>query len=172
MATRPSLPVTTSIRFGPADARTDLPLEFELDVDRLELRHHGQPVSLRPQAIQALSLLLQHDGRVVSIEELRTTLWGNQHLQWRNSLHQCLRDLRKALSDDARNPRFVASVARVGYRFVGVPRSPATASRMERDRRSWLGRALRKPPVAFATGFSVAVLVPIALLALCAMLGG
>ena len=73
---------------------------FELQVETDELRCDRRPVALRPQAVRALSLLVRRGGRLVTVDELRAELWGNQHLEWRNSLHQCVRDLRRALSDD------------------------------------------------------------------------
>ena len=159
----PSVP----IRFGPADATSGARGQYTLDLDTLELRRGGQPICLRPRAARLLAVLLRHGGRLVSTAELRRELWGDRHVEWRNGLHRCVRDLRRALADDARQPRFVATVARLGYRFVGerpraqeseftAPSSPAR-----------LVRGFRRPSVAFATGFAAALLLPVIFLLAC-----
>ena len=96
---------------------------------------------------------------MVTIEEFRNELWGDQIVGWRASLHQCVRDLRRALADDARSPSFVATVSRMGYRFVGE-RMPQVEPRTIRG-------LLRRPSVAYAAGIATAVLLPASLLVLC-----
>ncbi len=157
-----------TVRFGPAGAVALDRYRFELQVETDELRCDGRPVALRPQAVRALSLLVRRGGRLVTVDELRAELWGNQHLEWRNSLHQCVRDLRRALSDDARHPRFVATVPRRGYRFVGE-RIPAEA---KVSRFGGVVRAFRRPSLAFAAGVATAVLVPASFFVLCVVLAG
>ena len=157
---------TDSVRFRPAGAVALDRYRFELQVETDELRYDGRPVDLRPQAARALSLLVRRAGRLVTFDELRAELWGDQHLEWRNSLHQCVRDLRRALSDDARHPRFVATVPRKGYRFVGE-RSPAA---VPMSRFGGVVRTFRRPSRAFAAGIATAVLVPASLFALCVIL--
>ncbi len=154
--TRPS-----RIGFGASGAQGSRRLEFELDARTLELSHQGRPLELRPQAVQLLAILLRNEGRLVPIEELRGELWGEQHLEWRDSLYQCVRDLRRALSDDARSPRFVANVPRLGYRFVGMS-APIVPSVPGPNRRH---------SIAFAAGFAAAVLLPVSFFILCVALG-
>jgi DNA-binding winged helix-turn-helix (wHTH) protein len=157
----------TTIRFGPAGAPAGDRGQYILDLDTLELRHRGHPVRLRPRAVGLLALLLRAEGRLVPAEELRSGLWGETHLEWRNGLHRCVRDLRLALGDDARQPRLVATVARLGYRFVGeiVPSSelehpkPVAAERV--------AAGTRRRSTAFMAGFGAALLVPLAILFIC-----
>jgi len=165
------LPTPDRARFGPAGSRGDLRAEFELDPERLELRRGGQPVAVRPHVLRALAVLLAQPGRLVPAGELRRQLWGSQHLEWPNALHQVVRELRRALGDDARRPRFVATVPRLGYRFVGEP-VPASASGPPSPLMGRVRRALRWPPGAFAAGFATAVLLPFAFVVVCALLAG
>jgi DNA-binding winged helix-turn-helix (wHTH) protein len=125
-------------------------------------RHDGCHHRSRAEgAALLLDLLLGDAGRMVPIEALRRALWGDSHLEWRNGIHRCVRDLRAALGDDARHPRFVATVARLGYRFVGerTKAEPAAAPAPARER--------RRHTAAFAAGFVVALTLPLMLLLLC-----
>ena len=163
-----------AIHFGPARGTDGASREFELHIAGPELRSGGQRIELRPQSVQLLAILLRRSGRLVTLEELRHELWGEQRLAWRNSLHQCVRDLRRALDDDAHAPRFVATVARVGYRFVGELASPVSPELEAPSgwRRVWhaLHRPLRRPSLAFVAGFAVAALIPFSWLLVCTIL--
>ena len=65
-------------------------------------------------------MLLERPGEVVSREELRTHLWpADTFVDFDHSLNAAVRRLRDALGDTAENPRFVETVARRGYRFLG-----------------------------------------------------
>ena len=165
--------VVQAVRFGPANSVGPERGAFQLNPETLELRHHEEAVALRPQAARALVLLLRHKGELVTNDELRRELWGEQHLQWRNSLHQCVRDLRHALADDAARPRFVGTVARRGYRFIGDTTSQAhrELSVTEPTSAGALPGVWRRPSVAFVAGATTFVLLPISLLMLlCAVL--
>lgn len=72
---------------------------------------------LRPLVTRALCLLVRRRGRLVSRAELRRELWGEAILEWEPGLHQVIRQLRRALGDDAREPAYVETVPRRGYRF-------------------------------------------------------
>lgn len=106
---------------------------FELDPGTGELRRSGLAVHLPPQALRVLSALLQKPGEVVSRDELRRLLWGEQtFVDFDHSLNFCLSRVRGALDDDARRPRFVATVPGRGYRFIAPVRSrPVPSSPVE-----------------------------------------
>lgn len=176
MSQQESHPIESTIHFRSSGGMGEDRPEFELDPVRLELRHHGRRVELRRQAVQLIAVLVRNEGRLVTTETLRQIFWGDQPLEWRNGLHQCVRDLRRALSDDARRPRFVATVARVGYRFVGERIGPAAeAAPAEaapaKVRDGFKGR-LRRPTVAFGVGFATAVLLPVCFFLLCVWFSG
>ncbi|MCZ6642386.1 MAG: winged helix-turn-helix domain-containing protein [Gammaproteobacteria bacterium] len=72
---------------------------------------------LRPLAVRALTLLLENAGSLVAREKLRDTLWDHKVVEWETGLHRITKEIRSALGDDARQPRFIETVARRGYRF-------------------------------------------------------
>ena len=158
---------TDTIRFGPANTLDDARGQYTLDLVSFELRHQGRPIRIRPRAARALALLVRNEGRLVPCEQLRLELWGDRHLEWRNGLHRCVRDLRYALADDARHPRFVATVARLGYRFVGELTPPAEREEPLPAAPSRLACGGRRPSVAFVAGFAAALLLPVTLLLVC-----
>jgi DNA-binding winged helix-turn-helix (wHTH) protein len=100
---------------------------FEVDLSAGELRRNGLKVKLQEQPLQVLALLLERPGEVVSRDELRNRLWAaDTFVDFDHSLNAAIKRLRDALGDSAEHPRFVETVARRGYRFLGpVDTGPA-----------------------------------------------
>jgi DNA-binding winged helix-turn-helix (wHTH) protein len=97
------------LRFGP----------FALDAARFELRREGTPVPLAPQPYDLLWLLASRPGALVGRDEIRFALWGGEtFVAFDGCVNFCVRELRKALGDDARAPRFIQAVRGCGYRFI------------------------------------------------------
>ena len=93
---------------------------FELDLDARELRKSGVKIKLQEQPFQILSMLLERPGTVVTREELQRKLWpGDTFVDFDLSLNSAVKKLRQALNDDSENPRFVETLYRRGYRFIG-----------------------------------------------------
>src|SRR3974390_2077825 len=93
---------------------------FELDVRAGELRKHGVRVRLQEQPFQVLLMLLERPGEVVLREEIRKKLWPNGTIvEFAPSINAAIQRLRDALGDSADQPRYVETVARRGYRFIG-----------------------------------------------------
>lgn len=113
-------PLFATLRFG----------EFELS-DGGELSRAGARVPLQEQPLKVLAALLAAPGEVVSREQLRDELWPQGvHVDFEHGLNTAVRRLREALGDTADTPRFIATLARRGYRFVGrVERLPHAAGR-------------------------------------------
>jgi DNA-binding winged helix-turn-helix (wHTH) protein/predicted ATPase len=104
----------------------DLPLHFEsyrLDGPRGPLWHHTELVAVPPKALAVLWQLASQAGQVVSKATLLDTVWAETAVS-EGTLTNCLSLLRQALGEDARQPRFIATVHRLGYRFV-APVTPA-----------------------------------------------
>src|SRR3974377_233294 len=90
---------------------------FELDLSSAELRNDGVPVKLQSQHFQLLALLAEHAGEVVTREEIRQTLWdGQTFVDFDRSINFCVNQVRAALEDDPRAPRYVETLPRKGYR--------------------------------------------------------
>jgi Tol biopolymer transport system component/DNA-binding winged helix-turn-helix (wHTH) protein len=92
---------------------------FEVDLELHELRKHGIRLKLTGQPFQALALLLEHPGEVVTREQFRAVLWPNEvwgeHDQ---RLNKIVNRIREVLSDSAETPRFIETIPRAGYRFL------------------------------------------------------
>ncbi|MBI4904045.1 MAG: PD40 domain-containing protein [Acidobacteria bacterium] len=103
---------------------------FEADLESGELRRNGCRVPLQPQPFLILTRLLQAPGELVTREILIQAVWGNTYLSDPgHSLNIAVRKLRTALEDSSDEPRYIETVARCGYRFVGeVERVEITAN--------------------------------------------
>lgn len=94
--------------------------EFLLEVPARRLFKKGQPVRIQDQPLQMLLVLLEKPGEVVTREELRRKLWAEgTYVDFDNSLNAAMNKLREALGDSADDPRYVETLPRRGYRFVG-----------------------------------------------------
>jgi DNA-binding winged helix-turn-helix (wHTH) protein/WD40 repeat protein len=92
---------------------------FELDQRTGELRKDGVKQKLQGKPFQVLRALLESPGRVVSREELRLRLWPSDvFVDFERGLNTATNRLRIALGDSAENPRYIETLARVGYRFI------------------------------------------------------
>jgi Tol biopolymer transport system component/DNA-binding winged helix-turn-helix (wHTH) protein len=93
---------------------------FELDLDARELRKSGVRIKLQEQPFQILAMLLERPGEIVTREELQKRLWPQDtFVDFDLSLNSAVKKLRQALGDDSENPRFVETLYRRGYRFIG-----------------------------------------------------
>jgi len=99
----------TLVRFG----------AFELDLRTGELRKHGTKIRLQQQPFRVLALLLERPGDVVTREELRRAIWPDTAVEFEEGLDATIYKLRNALGDSAEHPRFVETLPRRGYRFIG-----------------------------------------------------
>lgn len=93
---------------------------FELDTHSGELREGAKRVRLQDQPFQILRLMLERPGDVVTRDELRQRLWPEgTFVDFEHGLNAAIKRLRVALGDAATEPRFVETVPRRGYRFIG-----------------------------------------------------
>ena len=95
--------------------------EFTFDRATRQLRRGGEDVHLPPKAFELLDLLLTDRPRVVSKAQIRDRLWPATFVS-ESTMATAVSDLRKALGDDAEQPRFLRTVHRVGYAFCGEVR--------------------------------------------------
>ena len=92
----------------------------EIDMRRHEIRRGGETIRLQQQPFQILALLMEHAGGVVTRQDIERRLWPDgTTVDFEHSVNAAIRRLRVALGDDALEPRFVETVPRRGYRFVG-----------------------------------------------------
>ncbi len=116
------------VRFGAfeADVQTG-----ELRKDRVKLKFGGQP-------FQVLAILLERPGDVVTREELQKRLWPDTFVDVERNLNTAVNKIREVLGDSAETPRFIETLPRRGYRFIGELEAPVQpvvpVVRVERDR--------------------------------------
>jgi TolB-like protein/DNA-binding winged helix-turn-helix (wHTH) protein/Tfp pilus assembly protein PilF len=96
-------------RFGP----------FEVSTRTHELHKQGRKLKLRPQPYQVLLLLLENGGDVVTREQVRARVWASDtFVDFEHGLNTAIKELRGVLSDSAKEPRYVETLPRVGYRLI------------------------------------------------------
>ncbi len=108
--------------------------EFEFSRSAMRLTRNGKALRLTGQPLQLLGLLLEEPGRLVTREEIRTRLWPDTTVDFDHSLDVALNRLRAVLGDSARQPVFVETVPRAGYRFVAEVHVDGAARPMYRGR--------------------------------------
>jgi Tol biopolymer transport system component/DNA-binding winged helix-turn-helix (wHTH) protein len=118
---------------------------FELDIQSRELRKSGVRIKLQEQPFQILAMLLERPGEIVTREELRKRLWPEDtFVDFDLSLNSAVKKLRQALGDDSENPRFIETLYRRGYRFIGPVNEPPLTSSPNPS----LVEAVPAPPVS------------------------
>lgn len=94
---------------------------FQADLGADELYKSGRKIKLQVQPFRALALLLERPGEVVTREEFEKRLWpGDTFVDFDHSLNTAIRKLRQALGDSKKKPRFVETLPKRGYRFIGT----------------------------------------------------
>src|SRR5215510_8263985 len=91
--------------------------DFTLDTNQRVLSRAARPVALTPKVFDTLLILVENRGRIVEKNELMRRLWPDTFVEEANISFN-IQQLRKSLSDNARDPRFIETVARRGYRFI------------------------------------------------------
>lgn len=122
--------------------------EFTLDTESRELFRDGEVVHISPKAFLLLEVLLERRPAAVPKTALKDRLWPSSHVS-EASLASLVAELRSALDDDAREPRFIRTVHTYGYAFCGATDAPPvakTAGRSSRDetvcRLAWRDREI------------------------------
>jgi len=111
---------------SPLVARFDV---FEVDFRAGELYKASRKIKLQVQPFQVLALLLERPGEVVTREEFEKRLWpGDTFVDFEHSLNTAIKKLRQALDDDKKKPRFVETLPKRGYRFIGTVEQATKAS--------------------------------------------
>ena len=111
MERTPSNQIPRLIRFG----------VFEVDTHSGELRKAGMRVRLQGQPLQVLVILLERGGEVVTREEVRSRIWPSQSFgDTDHALNKAIARIREALDDSAEAPRYIETLPRHGYRFIGA----------------------------------------------------
>ena len=92
---------------------------FELDEAEARLMCGGQPVALAPKPFAVLCALTRTPQMLVTKNALLDAVWGHQFVT-ESVLKSAISEVRAALGDDPKQPRYIETVSRRGYRFVGA----------------------------------------------------
>jgi DNA-binding winged helix-turn-helix (wHTH) protein len=92
---------------------------FELDEGEARLTRGGEPVALAPKPFAVLCALARVPGCLVTKNALLDQVWGHRYVT-ESVLKTAISEVRAALDDDPRQPRYIATVSRRGYRFVAA----------------------------------------------------
>jgi DNA-binding response OmpR family regulator len=109
-ATGSDLPIIPTIRLG----------EIEIDILSREVRTGNSVIHLSGIEQSLLYLLASRGGRVVTRDEILDAIWGTDFVAESNIVDRHVRSLRIKLQNDYRHPRFIATVAGRGYRFIPI----------------------------------------------------
>ena len=93
---------------------------FELDEADARLTCAGEPVPLAPKPFAVLCALARSPRRLVTKNALLDAVWGHRFVT-ESVLKSAVSEVRAALGDDPKQPRFIETVSRRGYRFIAVP---------------------------------------------------
>jgi DNA-binding winged helix-turn-helix (wHTH) protein/Tfp pilus assembly protein PilF len=91
---------------------------FQIDLDDERLWRGTEEIPLPPKAFTLLRFFLQHPDRLLTKHEILEKVWPNTYVT-EGLVKDYVRDLRKALGDDPKSPRFIKTVHRRGYRYIG-----------------------------------------------------
>ena len=110
--------------------------EFKVDVEQKVLLRNTKPLQLAPKVFETLLILVDSNGRIVEKAELMRRLWPDTFVEDSNLTFN-IQQLRKSLGDNARDPNYIETVPRRGYRFIAeVTKNvePSGAARFEPNR--------------------------------------
>ena len=106
-----------------SNSQADGPIRFgvfEADLAARTLRKSGARVRLQEKPFRVLAMLLARPGEVVTREELKQELWPNEEYgEFDLGLNTAVKKVRQALNDSGDSPRWIETVPKVGYKFLG-----------------------------------------------------
>ncbi|MBK7949986.1 MAG: AAA family ATPase [Deltaproteobacteria bacterium] len=91
--------------------------EFRIDLEQMNLSREEVRIPIGRKTLDVLLLLIENRNRIVSRDVLHRYIWKSERIS-QSTIPMCISEIRKALGDDARAPRFVASMKGRGYRFL------------------------------------------------------
>src|ERR1051325_6603558 len=94
---------------------------FRLNVEQRFLQRNGEPLAIESKPLEILALLIKNNGCLVTKDRLMQKIWPNTIVEDSN-LTVCISKIRKLLGDHPRRHKYIATLPRRGYRFVGSVR--------------------------------------------------
>jgi Tol biopolymer transport system component/DNA-binding winged helix-turn-helix (wHTH) protein len=134
---------------------------FEVDLLAGEVRKGGVKLKLTGQPFQVLAMLLEHPKQLVTREELQKRLWPDTFVDVDRNLNTAINKIREVLGDSAESPRFVETLPRRGYRFIGELEPPVQQVVTVEPDRGWRSRQQRLKIAARALAITVVALATV-----------
>jgi len=103
--------------------------DLVLDPERRELRSGSKLFAIEPQVFDLVEFLIRHRDRVVSRDDLLAGVWGGRIVS-ESAIGARINAARRAIGDDGENQRWIRTIARKGFRFVGDVREEAESARL------------------------------------------
>jgi transcriptional activator of cad operon len=108
--------------------------DWRVDPAAGEISRNGETIRLEVRAMRLLMCLAEHADQVVSIDDLLSQVWPEVTVS-QDSVYQAVTSLRRQLGDDAKQPAYIATVPRLGYRMVAKV-SPITETKRNEEKAS------------------------------------
>jgi len=124
--------------------------DVEVDERNFSVTKTGEPLPLEPKVFKVLQFLLHHPNRVVTKDELLDAVWNDTSVS-ESSLTRSVATLRRLLGDDIHEPRYIATVPTVGYRFLCDVQVVEDGSFVPRTDSSTPRQTAAKPPALLGT---------------------
>ena len=104
---------------GPTDTQ-----DYEFGDVRIDFRHHeatkgGRPIVLSPREFMLMAYLVAHRSAVITRDQLLDAVWGYDNMPFTRTVDTHIAKLRKKIEDDPANPRYLITLHRLGYKFLG-----------------------------------------------------
>lgn len=124
-----------------AEATTIRFASFRLDLSEERLWDGSDPISLRPKTWAVLRYLVENAGRLIPKGDLLDVVWGDTAVE-EKAVNTCIGEIRVALGDSSRHPRFIETVQRRGFRFIANvgPTAAQITDEASRLRSRFIGR--------------------------------
>jgi len=104
-------PIHSQVRFG----------AYQVDLRTGELRKHGNKIRLAGRPFQILAMLLEQPGELLTRKELQSRLWpADTFVDFEHGVNAAVQTLRRALCDSHKQPRYIETLPRRGYRFIAT----------------------------------------------------
>src|SRR5258705_12696859 len=138
--------------------RPDNPPAIRIEAENEWAWCGARRLDLAPRAFAVLRHLVEHQGRLITKEELLTTVWRDAIVS-DAALASGIRDLRRALGDSSAAPRYIQTVHRRGFRFIGPVNSPPAAASAVRATSSERAPHVRSTAAVTSSSSAVSTLV-------------
>jgi TolB-like protein/DNA-binding winged helix-turn-helix (wHTH) protein/Flp pilus assembly protein TadD len=134
---------------------------FQVDVAAAEVRKLGIRIKLQRQPFEVLLSLLERPGELVTREELQKKLWpADTFVDFEHGLGSAINRLREALSDSSNRPRYIETVPRRGYKFIGTVENHASVAEAQSSAEPQAAKTTKaRRPYPFVVAFGAAAAI-------------